>query len=1609
MKRILLLLPLALTLCAAEFPLLRQDFKASAEGWRCPPEWPGRLVHQAEGMHLSSTVKGKEHCGQCMLTLNDHRDLSGCRYRLSLTAAGHGELRVGTNVRSENTGKWSIVWHGSVRLQPSPVRIVKEIDFSRRRVERMELILRTVGDAEATFDDIELVQLVEDDLKLDMPRCAALRQSDFRGVPVVTNAPGRTLTAFAGKEVFDLTADAEGKALIPAARIPLGPDGSAVVAVAAGGQSCTTKIAVVPTEEHDRTLALARRVAAAKRPLRIVWFGDSELDFDRGCNAAAKVDDYLDRAVPGCAVSRNYAEAGDTTRRLRDRLNGKLPMRDRETMGKEPADFIFIMLGLNDTVAYATDGFRTPAIRPAESRACSRWIFARLKTLYPGAKLVVIAPPALDFDFLKAKAEGQIAAGRKRVYRFGTPELVEAFCREWQEAAREAGAAYVDIYHEMQKLSDLRRLYKPGDEVHFNARGNGWLAERILRFLAETAAAPASPAPAVSASACIPFHLAELNRGGMAQGGASLRFAGSPVVNSEGALVLDGRSAGLSVDGLGGVTPAGGFTLELVCKGRNDKARDAFFFCPGSFCLARQDRSLCLYLQRDGKLEKLHQTRPIFPKADRFIHLAVACHSQASTDQGEYWTDFQVWMDGKKVEDQRFRDVLLPPGGPQWFVGAADAAFGNGWRLKGELLGGGIYPRVLSEKEVRRHVLEYAPKITPAFKRAAELTDKRRELLRKAGLTEPEYAACVNLAKMNFPQWEQVVAAPRQNLQTLGDGQYRLVLLTMPGKARVLSFYDTAARRDLLNWDNDFFQLVFRKRGGRPATIPMAALESRLEAPPQTRDGVTEFTIRHLRREAPACEGVSRWRFNGSRLEFTLDFASKSPETVLVEVGSLCLSLAALTQGTDYLVVPQAGGLLYEEAARRSITYATPYPRMLASMQCGAVYDKAGGVYFSPADARARVMDFRYECDTEGTCVRIGCPVAYDADYHPNRFAPGNYAVIEPFRGDWYDVGLMYRQELARIGAVWWRTKPPKTDTPEWYRRNTLNMGGNESQARLGDFLRLRRYFELPFVVQHYEWGEGKNNADLFHPLARPSLEFLECVRLLREHDIQSTIYSNGRLWATIDHRGISYFYPQQGERGVVRDAAGKPLLEPYSGVPCGVLCPASDVYQTYIPEMVLRNAAKGLSGLFVDQMGASRAVLCQSPDHGHLLNDPESWNINGQRKAILRVRQYWRSHGVEAIIETEDNAEHCVGFCDGLHPWRWLYDNQIPLFVLVYSGRMQLTSRDQSPHGEEASFYPKAAVQFVQGEQFGTYKTEMLTTAGRSDLRRYLKRLMHLRFAVCDFFNEGIMERPPKLEGGLQKIYTRWGRHGTKDVGTLPVVAGQWRLGENQLILLVNVTGSVRRGRLAAEPPRRLCIRNSSGRRTPESADFELEPYGCEFRLYGPALPQEWQSRIDSASRTIVKCATERDPFGILALLPSDPCHFKAAERQQAIRSPLVSGARVNEAQQRLDYVSMAVIFSGTGDFGTGGEGEFEVELSAPSYSNGGTISFHLDDPEGQPAATLTLDRAKVLTRDWQDFRNFRCKAAAPIVGKHRVFIRIKGNSACNLRSWRWIPGGGK
>ena len=1008
-------------------------------------------------------------------------------------------------------------------------------------------------------------------------------------------------------------------------------------------------------------------------------------------------------------------------------------------------------------------------------------------------------------------------------------------------------------------------------------------------------------------------------------------------------------------------------------------------------------------------MRKLYTGRPVFPgKSNKFHHIAFTCCYHSAPDQGEIWTEIQIWLNGKKVENLKFKDIRFPEGSDQWVIGNA-AVLGKAWHLGGELLGVGIYPRVLNEKEVRRHVLDYIPQVTPAFQYPAELTSKQAKLLRDANLTEAERAACMNLARRRLPGWEKILDSPRKFLLTLGKQKYRLVLLTMPGKARVVSFYDTVGKRDLLNWNNCFFQLVFQCQG-KHFGVAMPEMENELTSPPETRNGITEFSFRHTRREFPVLKGSSHWKFNGNRLEYTLDIASKSQEAVIFKAGFPHLNLTSLNRGTDYLVVPQAGGLLYENAAQRAITYSSIYPRMMTSMQCGAVYDKIGGIYFSPADPRGRVKDFLYETDTSETSVCIYNPVAFDPDRKPNRFAPQNFAVVEAFRGDWYDAGMLYRQELARTGAVWWRKDLPNTDTPEWFRNNTLKMRGRFfPESRTADLILLRQYLEMPFFITYEHWSEGLHEGSRLNPKVRANWEFIVHANLLHRHGIRTSCYTNGRLWSTIDCHGESIFFPDKGLKGAVRDPAGKPVMESYGGMPCAVLCPTTEIYQKFMPEMVIRLTALGLSGCFIDQLGAARPVLCFSPHHGHQLNDPDSWNINGHRKAFLKVRNFWREKNMDAVMSTEDNSEHCVGLVDAMHPWRLMHDNQIPLHMLVYSGRTQYVCRDPS-NADGLSLYPKAAVQLIQGEQMGVFLPHDLTSASRSTFRRYLKRLMHLRFAICNFFNEGIMERAPRFVEPMKKVYTKWGRHGTQYVGTLPVVAGQWKLGDNQIILLINTTGLAQTGTLAEEPKQRLCILNSSGGEMPEQAKFSLEPYACELRIYGPELKKELKERIEKSYRIIVKTETEADPFSLLAQLPSDPCNFTAVERQEAVRSPVISGARVNKELQRLDYVSFASIYAGTGDFGAVSEGDFEVEISAPSISSGGEIQFILDHPDqGKLAGTLELDRKKVLTRDWQDYRNFRFKAKFPIGGKHAVFIKINGNSACNFRSWRWVPGGEK
>ena len=98
---------------------------------------------------------------------------------------------------------------------------------------------------------------------------------------------------------------------------------------------------------------------------------------------------------------------------------------------------------------------------------------------------------------------------------------------------------------------------------------------------------------------------------------------------------------------------------------------------------------------------------------------------------------------------------------------------------------------------------------------------------------------------------------------------------------------------------------------------------------------------------------------------------------------------------------------------------------------------------------------------------------------------------------------------------------------------------------------------------------------------------------------------------------------------------------------------------------------------------------------------------------------------------------------------------------------------------------------------------------------------------------------------------------------------------------------------------------------------------------------------------------------------------------------------------------------FAGTGDFGKASKGCFEVEISAPSYSGGGSIEILIGHPDtGELVGKMILDRKNVLTDSWSDYRKYRIQALRELGGNKKIFFKLNGSSVCNFRNWHYIPG---
>jgi len=825
-----------------------------------------------------------------------------------------------------------------------------------------------------------------------------------------------------------------------------------------------------------------------------------------------------------------------------------------------------------------------------------------------------------------------------------------------------------------------------------------------------------------------------------------------------------------------------------------DEYYDAFFYRQKQFVFGRRGSQLYFNFHDGSRWTVyLYSDADFALEANRTYQLAFTLDVHQVPSQGELWTDAVIYADGRAVGRARVMD-RKPAASKLPILFARTQGFGSGWECRGKFHDMRIINRALDADEIE----ELAAK------------EKRIRFVPDGGVVLPEkIRAGIDAFRKKFAAGgqggvsfvEAVTAALETRAQGCGEDAFfrtlhsleknfdaatfsacpewrtlrgdRTVLILSRSDHRILAWYDLVHDKNLLKAGiSPWFQAVYF-RDGKLQKVSGGSPEVKLsaEAGAASTGGAYRWISCYRHRDFTA---RIDWSFAGDSLRCRPEIEA-SPGIRLHEVVFPHVKLEVQKEGD--LLIPRMSGAVKRNAAANRISFSGDYPSGHVSMQLGAYYDRRSGVYFTVEDGRARAKSLLFRAGKNGVEIAYRWPVAYPAGDNKSVFAPQCDAVLSSFTGDWYDAGLLYRDFLRR-SAVWYRSAKPVSDYPEWFRTNTLwlLLVHREDSAR--KLAELREYFELPFAVEYANWF-GKFDRDYPHHRANP--QHYLWMQEIKKMGINVVPYTNGRLWEILDRRDTDYRYTTHGLPDAVKLADGTVQTEKYHGATFAVMCPACENWRNELKALAGRVLGLNSDGMYMDQIGAARPRLCFDPRHPHPAHDPDSWYMKGYRKLLLDLHKLYP----QAVWTTEDNSEPYVGLMHGLLSWRWMVDGNVPLFNLLYSGRTEMVGR---AFGSDTPVTRRVKIfqQLIQGEQLGWCNVDFISHKNRSEFRLLVKRAMHLRLGLLDYFQKGELMRPPSISP-LNWRYLQWGPCADKFVSTPDIAAVGWRLKDLKVLLIVN------------------------------------------------------------------------------------------------------------------------------------------------------------------------------------------------------------------------------
>lgn len=1094
----------------------------------------------------------------------------------------------------------------------------------------------------------------------------------------------------------------------------------------------------------------------------------------------------------------------------------------------------------------------------------------------------------------------------------------------------------------------------------------------------------------------------------------------------KGALLLDGAGAHARIpDSKNMHLTEKGMTILVTVKLTDpvgsEKLSDLLdtFSAKGNEFIFGRNRKRLYFNFHDGKKWAAPTFANARPGTGEWAQVAAVVERYSDPAQGEVGYRVSLYLNGEKEVSQKFPNVKPRPLNVPINIGKG---WGGPWCMKGEVGSIAMYGRALKDGEIaelcsrEKRISSLRKGFAEVSKELFQITSQIRkdsspaacwlaDSLERGASTKGdqkklgEFASLIlKNKKSSMEKLARIINGKAMGLHLFLTPDMAALFLTGKGSGThpLLGLMNRRTGKDIFGERTIGWEIV-----GRVGKTPCRIMDSDdgLFWDAQWKNG--ELAITWKAAKEAAFEVNTLLKFTGKRLESSCKVTNFGKGLQLESIVYPSWTFEKKGKG-DMLLHPYMSGILQKNPTKESFPLGQSgfYPSGKITMQFGAYYDNSrDGLYFGLEDGLAYVKQYAVSGKRNNLYVTWENPVIADPGH--NNFTLHGKAVLELYKGAWYEAGQIYRKFLEKE-AAWWIKKLPRSSTPAWFRNNTLWIQGttlNEKMASstVETLLFLRSYFELPFGYHWYGWFDTSKGSRP-HYFAKPFVS--ETNRKLKNAGIYTFPYINGRLWHVKDGPNKSdWQYTSHGLKYAAKDRHGKISQEIYGpDVIDTIMCPAAKGWQNTLTSLVFQLAGKeGFTGLYHDQIGTGSPILCYDTSHGHFRNDPRAWLELGYWKMFEKFRKTLQKVNPGCCHTTEENAEAYLKQMDGFLVWRWTDPEQVPLYQSIYSGRAQIIGRlfDNQKPGDKQSIFSKFAQQLVNAEQLGWCAVSTLLA---DENRLFAKKAMYVRKALLLWFNEGRMLAPVLFREKMPMENSLWGGLTPRRV-SMPVIASSaWEAPDGtKMMIFVNtlpkpvtlhpVTGSswwiLKEGASSPVKAQNGAALSMKGR------DFQVWISGSRKEAEKVQTTLQKIASFDSGSpSSLMKDFKKRKLTGVPG-------------KRYGVRD--ISGNLFCLPAPGNSYIGWfnkgAIISFGEFDFGKKGAKEIFIRAGVHARYAGGTITLYAGKPGSMEkiAGSLTLKS----TGGFSNYKDHILTLKQPLKGKQNVFFKFNKDAACNFANW--------